>query len=73
MTKKYILCKMLTRVNKGVYMISLHRLELEDKAWIDPLVMAENTQSADFSFGSMLIWNEAFIQYVGRFCDRLIG
>ncbi len=53
-------------------MISLHRLELEDKAWIDPLVMAENTQSADFSFGSMLIWNEAFIQYVGRLSDRLI-
>ncbi len=53
-------------------MLSLHKIRLEDKSWIDPLVMAENSQSADFSFGSMIIWNEAFHQEVGEFLGRLI-
>lgn len=53
-------------------MLQLKKITLADKAWIDPLVMAENSQSADFSFGSMIIWNEAFDQKVGQFEDRLI-
>ena len=53
-------------------MSQLKKITLEDKAWIDPLVMAENSQSADFSFGSMIIWNEAFEQKVCQFEGRLI-
>ena len=53
-------------------MIELHPLTLADKAWIDPLVWAENSSSADYNFGNMFLWDHSFRQLVGRVGDRMI-
>lgn len=53
-------------------MIELHPVSLEDKAWIDPLVWAEGSSSADFNFGNIYLWDNSFHQLVGRLNDRVI-
>ena len=53
-------------------MIELHPVTLEDKAWIDPLVWAEASSSADFNFGNIYLWDTSFHQLVGRMNDRVI-
>ncbi len=53
-------------------MIELHPVTLEDKAWIDPLVWAEGSSSADFNFGNIYLWDKSFHQLVGRCGDRVI-
>ena len=53
-------------------MIQLHSVTLEDKAWIDPLVWAEASPSADFNFGNIYLWDSSFHQQVGRCGDRVI-
>lgn len=53
-------------------MIELHHVTLEDKAWIDPLVWAEGSSSADFNFGNIYLWDETFHQLVGRLGDRVV-
>ncbi|MBR2716971.1 MAG: DUF2156 domain-containing protein [Oscillospiraceae bacterium] len=53
-------------------MIELHPVTLEDKAWIDPLVWAEGSSSADFNFGNIYLWDQSFHQLVGRLDDRVI-
>lgn len=53
-------------------MIELHPVTLADKAWIDPLVWAEGSSSADFNFGNVFLWDRSFHQYVGRYQDRVI-
>ena len=53
-------------------MIELHPVTLEDKQWIDPLVWAEGSSSADFNFGNIYLWDNAFHQMVGRLNDRVL-
>ena len=53
-------------------MLSLRKLTLEDKTWIDPIVMAEHTESADFCFGNMFIWDDEYSQLIGKHDGRLI-
>ncbi len=53
-------------------MIALHPVTLEDKAWIDPLVWAEGSSSADFNFGNIYLWDRSFHQYVGKLGERAI-
>ena len=53
-------------------MIDLHPVTLEDKSWIDPLVWAEGSSSADFNFGNIFLWDKSFHQLVGRLNDRVI-
>ena len=31
-----------------------------DKAWVDPIVMAENSPSADYNFGNIYIWDKYY-------------
>ena len=45
---------------------------LSDKAWVDPIVMAENSPSADFNFGNIYIWDKFYKQQICRFEDRMI-
>ena len=52
--------------------MELHKIRPEDRAWIDPIVMAEKTHSTDFSCGSLVIWNDSFDFEVGRVQERLI-
>ena len=53
-------------------MIEFHPVTLEDKAWIDPLVWAEASSSADFNFGNIYLWDTSFHQYVARMNDRVL-
>ena len=43
-----------------------------DKAWVDPIVMAENSPSADYNFGNIYIWDKFYKQLICRFEDRMI-
>ncbi len=43
-----------------------------DKAWVDPIVMAENSPSADYNFGNIYIWDKHYKQLICRFEDRMI-
>ncbi len=52
-------------------MIEFHPVTLEDKAWIDPLVWAEGSSSADFNFGNIYLWDGSFHQLVARVNDRV--
>ncbi len=53
-------------------MIDLHPVTLAAKAWIDPLVWAEGSSSADYNFGNIFLWDHSFHQKVGRLGDRVI-
>ena len=53
-------------------MIEFHPVTLEDKAWIDPLVWAEASPSADFNFGNIYLWDASFHQQVARLNDRVV-
>ena len=53
-------------------MIELHPVTLADKHWIDPLVWAEGSSSADFNFGNIYLWDKSFHQLVGKCHDRVI-
>ncbi len=54
-------------------MFELHPVTLDDKAWIDPIVLAENSPSADYNFGNIFLWDETYHQQVGRIGRRLIA
>lgn len=53
-------------------MLDLRPIELKDKAWIDRLVAAEDSPSADFNFGNMYMWNPCFQQEVAEVGGRLV-
>jgi hypothetical protein len=53
-------------------MIDLKAVELSDKSWIDDLARAENSRSADFSFGNIYMWDPMFKQQISRVNDRLV-
>ncbi len=52
--------------------LSFKTVTLCDKAWVDPIVMAENSPSADFNFGNIYIWDKHYRQLICRFEDRMI-
>ncbi len=54
-------------------MIELHPVTLADKAWIDPIVLAESSPSADYNFGNIFLWDETYHQQVGRLDGRMIA
>ena len=43
---------------------------LSDKVWIDPLVAAENSPSADFNFGNIYLWDPVYKQSLIRLNGR---
>ncbi len=53
-------------------MIELHPVTLADKAWIDPIVLEENSPSADYNFGNIFLWDETYHQHVGRLDRRMV-
>ncbi len=42
-----------------------------DKAWVDSIVMSENSPSADYNFGNIYIWDKFYKQLICRFEDRM--
>ena len=53
-------------------MLDLHPVTLADKAWIDPIVLAENSPSADYNFGNIFLWDETYHQHVSPLGRRLV-
>lgn len=53
-------------------MLEFKTLTLEDKAWVDELVMSENSPSAGFNFGNIYIWNKHCKHLVARWGDRMV-
>jgi hypothetical protein len=43
-----------------------------DKAWVDELVRAENSPSADYNFGNIYIWDKYYRQLIARCGDRML-
>ncbi|MCM1149627.1 MAG: phosphatidylglycerol lysyltransferase domain-containing protein [Butyricicoccus sp.] len=54
-------------------MLTFHPLGIEDKTWIDERVFASGTRSADYSFGSMFMWDGRYRQLVCDFGGRLVA
>ena len=43
-----------------------------DKPWVDELVFAENSPSADYNFGNIYIWDKRYRQLIARSGDRML-
>ena len=53
-------------------MIVFKPVTLCDKAWVDELVLAENSPSADYNFGNIYIWDKRYRQLISRCGDRML-
>jgi hypothetical protein len=53
-------------------MLTFKPVSLEDKPWIDEIVFAENSRSADFNFGNIYMWDPCYRQQIARVGDRLV-
>ena len=53
-------------------MISFKTVTLCDKAWVDEIVRAENSPSADYNFGNIYIWDKYYRQLICRCGDRML-
>lgn len=53
-------------------MIEFKTVTLRDKAWVDSIVMEENSPSADYNFGNIYIWDKYYRQLICRFGDRML-
>ena len=53
-------------------MISFKNVTLCDKPWVDEIVRAENSRSADYNFGNIFIWDRYYRQLICRFGDRML-
>ena len=52
-------------------MLEFRTITLEDKAWVDGIVMREDSRSADYNFGNIYIWDKYFKQLIAKSGDRL--
>ena len=53
-------------------MIPFKNVTLCDKPWVDELVRAENSRSADYCFGNLFIWDRRYKQLIARCGDRML-
>lgn len=53
-------------------MLQFKTVTLCDKAWVDEIVFAEGSRSADYNFGNIYIWDKAFRQLVCRHGERML-
>ena len=52
--------------------IAFKTVTLCDKRWVDQLVLAENSPSADYNFGNIYIWDKRYRQLIARVGDRML-
>ena len=52
--------------------IQFKTVTLCDKAWVDELVRAENSPSADYNFGNIYIWDKFYRQLIARAGGRML-
>ena len=53
-------------------MINFRPVTLCDKPWIDEIVAAEGSRSADYNFGNIYIWDGRYRQLVARLDGRML-
>ena len=53
-------------------MVQFKTVTLRDKAWVDEIVMAENSPSADYNFGNIYIWDKHYRQLICRLGGRML-
>lgn len=53
-------------------MLKFHPVTLRDKDWIDEIVAAEDSPSADYNFGNIFIWDKRYRQLICRYGDRML-
>ena len=53
-------------------MIEFKTITLCDKPWIDEIVFAENSPSADYNFGNIYIWDKFYRQLTCRLDGRML-
>ncbi len=51
----------------------LHPIGMSDRAWIAPLLKAEDSLASMGCFGTMYLWGVAFAQQVARVGSRIVG
>ncbi len=52
--------------------IEFKTVTLCDKPWVDELVRAEDSPSADYNFGNIYIWDKYYRQLIARTGDRML-
>ncbi len=52
--------------------IAFKTVTLCDKCWVDGIVRAENSPSADYNFGNIYIWDKYYRQLIARQGDRML-
>ena len=53
-------------------MVQFKTVTLRDKAWVDEIVMAENSPSADYNFGNIYIWDKHYRQLICPLGGRML-
>ena len=53
-------------------MLSFKTVTLCDKGWVDEIVRAENSRSADYNFGNIYIWDKYYRQLICRYEGRML-
>ena len=53
-------------------MVKFKTVTLRDKAWVDEIVMAENSPSADYNFGNIYIWDKHYRQLICPLGGRML-
>ncbi len=53
-------------------MIHFRPVTLCDKPWVDELVFAENSPSADYNFGNIYLWDKRYRQLIARCGGRML-
>jgi len=53
-------------------MIDLKKIELSDKAWVDPLLRLSNFRGAEYCFTNLFVWSSVYQTTISRFDNWLI-
>ena len=53
-------------------MIEFKPVTLSSKGWVDDIVRAENSESADFNFGNIYIWDKHYRQLIAKRDGRML-
>lgn len=53
-------------------MTEFHRVEITDREWAAPILLAENTRSADYNFGNIYLWDGTYHQFVAQAGGRML-
>jgi len=53
-------------------MLNFHSISIADQSWCNSIFKEENSQSSDFNFGSIFLWDKHYKQHLSRIENRII-